>query len=51
MYVYHNYGNGDLKLEKEMTFKRDRANYGRAMASVGDINLDGFDGKGVLAEL
>ena len=48
VYVYDNIGSGDLKLSLELpvTLSKDswRANFGRAISAVGDIDLDGFQG-------
>ena len=48
VYVYENRGGGDMKLAYELPgiFRIDkwRANFGRAIAAVGDIDLDGFQG-------
>ena len=46
--MYENKGNGDLRLSHKLpvAFSTDkwRANFGRAIAAVGDIDLDGFQG-------
>ena len=46
--MYENKGAGDLRLAHKLpeTFSTDkwRANFGRAIAAVGDIDLDGFQG-------
>lgn len=46
MYLYENKGSGNLVLSLELTVKKDkwRANFGRALASVGDLDLDGYQG-------
>ena len=52
MYVYENTGNGNLVLSHKLPTggrkDRWRANFGRALASVGDIDLDGYQGMGNL---
>lgn len=43
--MYENKGEDlELSLELTMTKERWRANFGRALASVGDIDLDGYQG-------
>ena len=47
MYLYENRGDGNLVLSLvKLTVKKDkwRANFGRALASVGDLDLDGYQG-------
>jgi len=46
VYSYENRGDGNLVLSLELTVKKDkwRANFGRALASVGDLDLDGYQG-------
>lgn len=46
VYSYENRGDGNLILSLELTVKKDkwRANFGRALASVGDLDLDGYQG-------
>ena len=46
MYLYENKGDGNLVLSLELTVKKDkwRANFGRALSSVGDLDLDGYQG-------
>ena len=49
VYVYENNGNGNLSLSLELPITASknmwRANFGRAISAVGDIDLDGFQGK------
>lgn len=50
VYVYNNRGDGNMELVHELPGKLDfsidkwRANFGRTIAAVGDIDLDGFQG-------
>lgn len=48
VYVYENNGNGNLSLSLELPITASknmwRANFGRAISAVGDIDLDGFQG-------
>ena len=48
VYLYENKGAGNMKLSHQLpiTFNKDkwRANFGRAIAAVGDVDLDGFQG-------
>ena len=52
VYVYENKGNGNLVLSHKLPTggrkDRWRANFGRALAPVGDIDLDGYQGMGNL---
>ncbi|XP_074622012.1 integrin alpha-6-like isoform X1 [Acropora palmata] len=53
VYVYENNGNGNLSLSLELPITASknmwRANFGRAISAVGDIDLDGFQDVAIAA--